>query len=266
MLQQRAPAVAGTFYPRETAALAGAIDRYLSDCEPGAEAPKALIVPHAGYIYSGPVAARAYARLAPARDRIHRVVLIGPSHYVEFRGLAVPATETFLTPLGPVPLDLYAIERLRALPQVAVNDAAHAREHSLEVQLPFLQRVLGNFVLIPLVTGQVPPEAVAEVLTLLWGGPETLIVVSSDLSHYLDYESARARDSDTADSILGLRPEEIGPDRACGRHGIGGLLSYARHHGLKIRKLDLRNSGDTAGPRDAVVGYGAFAIWQPALN
>ncbi len=266
MPRQRAPAVAGTFYPDETAALEGAIDRYLSDCEPGAEAPKALIVPHAGYVYSGPVAARAYARLAPARGRIRRVVLIGPSHYVAFQGLAVPATEAFVTPLGPVLLDREAVDRLCALPQVAVKDAAHAREHSLEVQIPFLQRVLGGFVLIPLVTGQVPPEAVAEVLALLWGGPETLVVVSSDLSHYLDYESARERDFGTANSILMLQPEEIGPEQACGCHGIGGLLTFARRHGLKIQKLDLRNSGDTAGPRDSVVGYGAFALWQPVPN
>ncbi len=266
MLRQREPAVAGTFYPADAAALDAAIERYLSSCEPGADAPKALIVPHAGYVYSGPVAACAYARLAPARDRIRRVVLIGPSHYLGFRGLALPATEAFLTPLGRVPLDREAIDRLRALPQVVVNDAAHAREHSLEVQLPFLQSVLEDFVLIPLLTGEAPPEAVAEVLALLWDGPETLIVVSSDLSHYLDYESARERDLGTANSILTLRPEAIGPERACGCHGIGGLLTFARRHGLEIQKLDLRNSGDTAGPRGSVVGYGAFALWQPAPN
>jgi len=262
MLAQRAPAVAGMFYPAEAAALDDAIERYLSDCAPGTEAPKALIVPHAGYVYSGPVAASAYARLGPARARIRRVVLMGPSHFLGFRGLAVPATEAFLTPLGPVPLDREAIEGLLDLPQVALNDAAHAREHSIEVQLPFLQKVLDKFALVPLLTGEVPPEAVAEVLSRLWDGPETLIVISSDLSHYLDYESARVRDLDTAKAIRTLRPEVIGPEQACGCHGIGGLLTIARRHGLEIQELDLRNSGDTAGTRNRVVGYGAFAIWE----
>ena len=264
MTTLREPAVAGTFYPADPETLGADIRRYLSDCEAGAAAPKALIVPHAGYMYSGPVAARAYARLAAARNTIHRVVLIGPSHFVALSGLAVPAPEAFRTPLGPVALDRDAIDKLRALPQVAVVGAAHAREHSLEVQLPFLQLVLDRFTLVPLVVGEAPAEAVADVIDLLWGGPETLIVISSDLSHYLDYDTARRRDAATADAITGIAPEKLGPEDACGYAGIRGLLAVARRRRLRVETIDLRNSGDTAGPRHQVVGYGAFSVEDSA--
>lgn len=266
MLKVRQPAVADQFYPGDPAELGRMLDALLAEphpsasSRPGTTLPKALIVPHAGYIYSGPIAATAYARLEPARDRIRRVVLLGPSHRLSFRGLAATSADVFTTPLGPVRIDRAAVERALTLPQVHLLDAAHAQEHSLEVQLPFLQRVLDDFSLVPLVVGDAAPESVAEVLDLLWGGPETLILVSSDLTHYLDYRTARRIDAATSEAIEALRPESIGYDQACGRAPLNGLLTLARRRGLQAETLDLRNSGDTAGSRDQVVGYGAYAI------
>ena len=242
--------------------LAEAVQSYLAAAEAPADAaaPKALIAPHAGYVYSGPTAGVAYARIAPARERIERVVLLGPAHRVPVAGLAAPDASAFATPLGEVPLDGAALERLLELPQVDVLDAAHAFEHSLEVHLPFLQTVLGSFSLVPLVVGDARPEEVAQVLESLWNGPETLIVVSSDLSHYQDYATAQRMDAATARAIETLQPEDIRYEDACGRVPIQGLLLAARRRGLRARTLDVRNSGDTAGPRDAVVGYGAWAF------
>ena len=222
--------------------------------------PKALIVPHAGYVYSGPVAASAYARLRSARGRIRRVVLLGPSHRVGFRGLALSGADWFETPLGRIAVDHEAEAALHGLPSVQVLPRAHAEEHSLEVHLPFLQQVLDEFTLVPIVVGESTPAEVAEVLERLWGGDETLIVISSDLSHYHDYETARARDAATSRSIEALRYEDIDAGDACGRGPVSGLLHYARDHGLRVQTLDLRNSGDTAGARDRVVGYGAWAV------
>ena len=222
--------------------------------------PKAVIVPHAGYVYSGPVAAAAYALLAPARGVITRVVLLGPAHRVGFSGLALSSADHFATPLGRVPVDRAAVEQLSGLPQVQVLDAAHAHEHSLEVQLPFLQEVLCDFTVVPLVVGDAEPEEVGAVLDRLWGGPETLIVVSSDLSHYHDYETARRLDRATSQAVEALASEAIGHDQACGRNPIIGLLHVARKKGLTARTVDLRNSGDTAGARDRVVGYGAYVF------
>jgi MEMO1 family protein len=262
----RQPAVADHFYPGDPVELGRMLDALLAEppasasSQSGTTPPKALIVPHAGYLYSGPIAATAYATLAPVRDRIHRVVLLGPSHRLPFTGLAASSAEVFATPLGPIPIDRAAVERALRLPQVHLLDAAHAQEHSLEVQLPFLQRVLDDFTLVPLVVGEAAPESVAEVLELLWGGPETLILVSSDLTHFLDYRTAQRIDAATSEAIESLRPESIGYDQACGRAPLNGLLTLARRRGLKAETLDLRNSGDTAGSRDQVVGYGAYAI------
>ncbi|MCC6134364.1 MAG: AmmeMemoRadiSam system protein B [Candidatus Contendobacter sp.] len=257
----RTPAVAGQFYPANPAQLHIQVQQFLSQVEPPAEPPpKAIIVPHAGYIYSGPVAASAYARLKAARDQITRVVLLGPSHRVGFRGIAVSAMIAFATPLGQIPLDQEAVELVQQLPEVGFLEQAHAQEHSLEVHLPFLQEVLGDFKLIPLVVGDAGPAEVGAVLEALWGGPETLIVISSDLSHYHDYQTARQMDGATSRAIEALRFEDIGYDQACGRNPVNGLLWVARRKKLHGETIDLRNSGDTAGPRNQVVGYGAYVF------
>jgi len=258
MTNVRNPAVAGMFYPDDPRDLRAVIANYLGDVHTSGTVPKAIIVPHAGYIYSGPIAASAYARLKPARERITRVVLLGPAHRVGFHGLALPSADFFVTPLGRIPVDQEAVKKISALPQVRVMDAAHAQEHSLEVHLPFLQEALAEFSLVPLVVGDAGPEDVGEVLDLLWGGPETLIVISSDLSHYHDYKTAQKLDRATSQAIEQLRPEDIHYDHACGRNPVNGLLHVARRHGLKAKTIDLRNSGDTAGSHDRVVGYGAY--------
>ncbi len=260
MARNRSPAVAGTFYPGDAAPLAQAVAAYLSHVSPvGTAPPKAIIAPHAGYIYSGPIAASIYARLAPLRGKIKRVVLAGPAHRVYVRGVAAPSVDGFDSPLGTVELDTAAIAALRRLPFVEVSDRAHAMEHSLEVHLPFLQSVLGGFSLVPLVVGDCTPRDMASAYDLLWGGEETLIVVSSDLSHYLPYDAARATDANTGRAILDLR-DSLDPEAACGAAPINGLLRIARTRGLVAEQVDLRNSGDTAGDRDRVVGYGAFAF------
>jgi len=256
----RPPAVAGTFYPGNPAVLKEMVDEFLAEAPVEGGAPKAVIVPHAGYVYSGPVAASAYARLRPYADRIRRVVLLGPSHRVAFRGIAAPEEDYFETPLGDIKVDQQAIERLADLDFVRRYSQAHAQEHSLEVQLPFLQEVLGDFDLVPLVVGDATPDEVATVLERLWDGDETLIVISSDLSHYLDYESARLIDARTTQAIEELRDQDIGFEQACGALPVRGLLLAARRHGLHPQTVDLRNSGDTAGPRDQVVGYGAYVF------
>ena len=261
----RAPAVAGRFYPADPAELRSLVHELLAEVPPATgPAPKAIIAPHAGYPYSGPIAASAYARFAPARDTVRRVILLGPSHFVALDGLATSSAEAFATPLGVVPLDLEATRQLRSLPQVQELDGAHEQEHSLEVQLPFLQTVLGRFTLVPLAVGDAAPEKIAEVLDLLWGGPETRFVISSDLSHYHDLATTQALDRATAHAIEALKPSGIGEEGACGRVPIRGLLQAARRHGLRARTIDLRTSGDTAGPRDQVVGYGAFAFEEHA--
>ncbi len=260
----RSPAVAGTFYPADPARLHQQIAGFLAEADnappTGTVPPKAIIGPHAGYEYSGAIAARAYARLAAARGTINRVVLIGPSHYVGFQGLAVDTAEAWALPGGTVPLDTQAIAALRRLPQVGALEAAYTREHALEVHVPFLQQVLGDFRLVPIVAGNAPPAAVAAVLEALWGGPETLIVVSTDLSHYLDYAACQQMDSNTAAAIERFDIDAITTDGACGAVPTRGLLLAAHRRGMTIERLDLRNSGDTAGTHDRVVGYGAWAL------
>ena len=263
MLAVRPAAVAGSFYPGDAGTLERALARHLAHADQGGVSapPKMLLVPHAGYVYSGDVAAQAYTLLASGRGRIHRVVLLGPSHRVAFRGLAAPTAAAFETPLGRIAVDQEALARLDALPQVQRSDAPHRQEHSLEVQLPFLQAVLGSgFTLVPLVVGAAGPAEVAEVLEALWGGDETLIVISSDLSHYLPYDEAKARDRATADRILRLQTDLEG-DEACGAAPLNGALRVAAAHRLAPRLLDLCNSADTAGSdRQRVVGYGAVAF------
>lgn len=256
----REPAVAGQFYPGRAAELATAV-RSLLDEAPAAEGPppKALILPHAGYVYSGPVGARGYAYLRPHRDLYRRVVLLGPSHRVFVRGLALSGAQAFRTPLGDVPVDVTVRDTLARF-GVRAADAAHATEHSLEVHLPFLQLLLGEFTLVPIAVGDAGSGTVADVLDALWDGPETLIVISSDLSHYLAYAEARARDAATCRAIETFDAAGIGYDDACGAAPIRGLLVAARRHGMSITTVDLRNSGDTAGGRGPVVGYGAWVL------
>lgn len=260
----RPPAVAGAFYPREARVLQAEVEGYLAAARaPQARPPKAIIAPHAGYIYSGPIAASIYARLAPLRGRVTRVVLAGPAHREYVAGAAVPSTRAFGSPLGDVALDAEALAALRTFPFVEVSDRAHALEHSLEVHLPFLQSVLGPFRLVPIVVGGADPAQMARILETVWGGDETLVVVSSDLSHFLPYDVARERDRETADAILRLEPT-LEPDEACGAAPINGLIEVARRRGLAPELVDLRNSGDTAGDRDRVVGYAAFAFGAEA--
>ncbi len=222
--------------------------------------PKALIVPHAGYVYSGPIAARAYITLEPGSEVVTNVALLGPSHHVAFSGLAVPSSASFETPLGRVPVDETARARVVELPFVEIRDDAHGMEHSLEVQLPFLQEVLERFSVLPIAVGRATAAQVSEALEKLWGGAETVLVISSDLSHYHDYHTARRMDASTAQAIERLAPEEIGYEDACGRIAVQGLLDAASKHALGVRRLDLRSSGDTAGGRGEVVGYGAWSF------
>ncbi|MDH2915834.1 MAG: AmmeMemoRadiSam system protein B [Gallionella sp.] len=257
----RPPAVAGMFYPADADQLAREVLGFLSSVRTRESNPKAVIVPHAGYIYSGAVAANAYAALRDVAHRIRRVILLGPAHRVAVRGLALPDTESFATPLGRITLDKEAMQAVARLPQVVIDGSAHAQEHSLEVQLPFLQIVLGDFTLLPLVVGMASADEVAEVLENVWGGDETLIVVSSDLSHYLPYIAARTIDRQTTEIILELQ-QLPSHEEACGATPINGLLLAARKHHLTPHLLDLRNSGDTAGSRDRVVGYAAFVFTQ----
>lgn len=256
----RQPAVAGTFYPANPQELHQILDQFLCDAEIGNKVPKAIIVPHAGYIYSGPVAATAYARLIKAHDLITRVVIIGPSHRVGFKGLAVSSAETFSTPLGTVAVDLKAVKSILKLPFVEYNEPAHAHEHSLEVHLPFLQETLDSFTIIPIVAGEASPAQVSQVLDALWGGDETLIVISSDLSHYHDYATCQKLDKETSIIIENLQYERLAFDSACGKVPVSGLLKLAKEKSLSIKTIDLRNSGDTAGDKSRVVGYGAYVI------
>jgi AmmeMemoRadiSam system protein B len=262
----RQPAVAGSFYPGNPAQLQQAVQHYLAEGRQSTLIPKAIIAPHAGYIYSGPIAGSAYRSLQPRRQQIRRVVLLGPSHHVAFHGLAAPTSTAFRTPLGDIPVDQAAIAGIADLPQLSLQDQPHLREHSLEVQLPFLQEAVGSFSLIPLVVGMAVSAAIAEVLERLWGGEETVIVISSDLSHYLPYDGAQQLDLASSRAIEALDDTALGHDSACGRLPINGLLHLARRRGLREETVDLRNSGDTAGDRRRVVGYGAYLFAEPTTE
>src|SRR6266446_7600477 len=260
----RPPAAAGLFYAGHRQRLQTTVAELLGEVAPSANVlPKALIAPHAGYVYSGRVAAEAFATLRASAQAVERVVLIGPAHFVPVRGIAAPTVDAFETPLGCVPVDRHALSAIADLPFVIAADAPHAPEHSLEVELPFLQALLPNFAVVPLVIGDATPRDVAEVLRRLWGGPETLIVVSSDLSHYHDYDTARRLDAATAAAIERGDAGKLGPNDACGHLAIAGLLIEAEARGLIARRLALANSGDSSGPRDRVVGYGAWAVAPP---
>ena len=258
----RPTVVAGRFYPSDPDQLRELIHRFLASTDPprGTVKPLALIVPHAGYMFSGPVAASGYAWLVPWSNRIDRVVLLGTCHSPGIDGLVTTSAGAFLTPLGKVEVDSARVEQSLRFAQVQIDDPAVNRDHSLEVQLPFLQEVLDSFAIVPFLVGHSPAHAVAEVIEDLWHSDSTLVVVSSDLSHHRTYEEAQGLDQATAAAIEQLDDNALGAQSACGRNAIAGLLHAARNRNLTCRRLDLRSSGDTAGPRDRVVGYGAWAF------
>lgn len=263
----RPAAVSGSFYPEQAGLLQASVDGFLRQWPTkdrdylNLQAPKVIVVPHAGYQYSGAVAASAYQLLEGYSDQIHRVILLGPSHYVAFEGLAIPSSTQFETPLGLVDLDMTWLNKAAQDPAVAIRDDAHLQEHSLEVQLPFLQTLLGEFTLVPLVVGICHPDDVSRVLAQLWGGPETLIVISTDLSHFHSYENAQTIDLNTTNKILSFSTN-ISGDEACGHFPLNGLLYHAKSAGMSIQLQDLKNSGDTGGQYSRVVGYGAFSLYE----
>lgn len=256
----RPPAVADRFYPADPRSLEALLEDQLAHAIPGAPDPEAIVMPHAGLVYSGPIAASASAPLGGRRGSVRRVVIAGPSHHVPMRGIALTACSAFETPLGRVPIDTDTVGALSALPGVRVDESAHAHEHSIEVELPFLQHLLGSFLLVPLLVGDSSPAAVAEILEELCAAPDTLLVISTDLSHFLPYDEARAADTRTARSVEERREEAIGWQDACGRDSLRAALVLARRLGWTVRTVDLRNSGDTAGDRRSVVGYGAWHL------
>jgi AmmeMemoRadiSam system protein B/AmmeMemoRadiSam system protein A len=261
----RPPAVAGQFYPDKAAELKRTVDTFLSEEATEAPCPKAIVAPHAGYVYSGSTAAKAYARVKNGAENISRVILLGPAHRVGFRGMALSGADFYSTPLGQVPIDKAAIKTIRKLPSVGNLDQAHAEEHSLEVHLPFLQRCLNAFTLVPIVVGQCQSADVARVLDALWGGPETLIIISSDLSHFLPYGEAQIKDAGTSSKIL-QRDSDLTGDQACGCNPINGLMQVLQDKDLDITELDLINSGDTAGDKARVVGYGVYTVDEHKEN
>ena len=274
MRSVREPAVAGLFYPDSAEILTRAVDEYVYQSSANenenehylssglAASPKAIIVPHAGYVYSGSTAGRAFHQLTRVSNKIKRVILLGPSHRVGFRGIAFCSADYFRTPLGDVPVDHSAVVAISDLPQVGLMDSAHEQEHSLEVQLPFLQTVLTDFKVVPLVVGDADKTAVAAVIERLWGDDSTLFVISSDLSHYNDYITAQGMDNRTCEAIEFLQPDDIHYEQACGRNPLNGLLEVARHRHMRVETLGLCNSGDTSGDKSRVVGYGAWALWE----
>lgn len=259
----REPAVAGYFYPADAQSLRRTLTDLLAGVSTPADPPKALIAPHAGYVYSGPVAATAYASLSLVRDKIKRVVLLGPAHRQYVHGVALPSEDYFATPLGKIPVDRTLMEQISGLGHVQIHDSAFINEHSLEVHLPFLQTVLQDFSLLPILVGDATADQVAGILQKVWGGDETLIVISSDLSHYHDYATAGRLDQETSLAIRDMQYTRIGPANACGCRPLHGLLQLARDKNFSVEILDVRNSGDTAGSRDRVVGYGAYALYPP---
>lgn len=256
-----APSVAGMFYPEAPHALREIIQKFLSAADASLPIPRAIIAPHAGYIYSGATAAAVYASLAKARAQIKRVVLLGPAHRYPFQGLVVTDMDGFATPLGEIIIDKDGIKDALSLSQVQIVNEAYIGENSLEVQLPFLQEVLGDFKLIPILIGEASNAQIVEVLEKLWGGAETLIVISSDLSHYLDYDTAKNIDAATIEAILTMRPQDINYEQACGRKAINALLTVASNKKLKPKLIAACSSGDTAGDKDAVVGYAGFHFY-----
>jgi len=257
----RYPAVAGMFYPESPKELEQLIHSLLDNATSNGNSPKAIISPHAGYIYSGSIAASAFKTFESDSQNINHIVLLGPSHRVALRGCALSSADYFRTPLGDIPINYDARKHLLTYDDVQINDAAHAQEHSLEVQLPFLQSLLNDFTLTPIIVGENKMQHTAKILETFWQESNTRFVISSDLSHYHNYQTAQKLDQETNLAILNKQPENIQYDHACGRNPVNGLLSFAKQHDLSVKMLDLRNSGDTAGPKDQVVGYGAWGFY-----
>ncbi|MGB1801307.1 MAG: AmmeMemoRadiSam system protein B, partial [Gammaproteobacteria bacterium] len=262
----RPTAVAGSFYPKQASELNNMLEKFLSQYAVNDSVkitiPKAIIAPHAGYIYSGQTAASVYSNLEQVKDKIKRVVLLGPTHRVYVNGIALPSNTHFSSPLGNVSIDTESLKKISSHSFVDYIDEAHTQEHSLEVHIPFLQKVLNDFVLLPILVSNAAPEQVATILKELWGNDETLIVISSDLSHFLNYETANKTDSHTTELIEKFDYEHIGSKQACGCMPMRGLLKLAQEKNMTIQTVDLRNSGDTAGSKDRVVGYGAYALFE----
>lgn len=259
-MRTRAPAVAGMFYSDKPQELAANVRSFVAAASSTSKAPKAIVAPHAGYIYSGPVAGSAYAALALRGEEVERVILIGPSHRVAFSGLATSGAAVFETPLGPMHVDRDAVAALTSKHLAREFDNPHQNEHSLEVQLPFLKQACPGARIVPILSGDDDWQAMAQAIDLLWGGQETALVVSSDLSHYHDYATAKSIDAATAGALEKLAAGRVDFEQACGATAVNALLSVAASKDMACTTLDLRNSGDTAGPRDRVVGYGAFAV------
>jgi len=258
----RPAAVAGMFYAADPQQLSSDVHHYLSQVRAETNLiPKAIIAPHAGHMYSGPVAASAYKLLEPFANKFKQVILLGPSHRVAFSGIATPDTDYFETPLGRIKINTLFCEKAEQLGFVQKNKLAHKDEHSLEVHLPFLQTLLSDFELTPFVVGDCNRDNVAKLLELFWGNNDTLFVISTDLSHFHNYEHATQQDLLTSNAIEALQPENIHYEDACGRNPLNGLLTQANQHRLNIKLLDLRNSGDTAGDKNRVVGYGAYVVY-----
>ena len=256
----RRPAVAGDFYPSGAQELKRAVEALLSQAKKRELSGLCgVVAPHAGYVYSGPIAGKAFSLLAHSNDGPNRILLIGPPHYVPLRGIVAPSCSAFATPLGDVAVDVGAVESLRDAGLVTLDDTPHAPEHALEVELPFLQRVLEDFTIVPLLVGAASPEQVARVIETVLG-KRTLLVVSTDLSHYLDYATAERRDLATAGTIERLDYTTLGPNDACGFSALNGALCAASRCSWTVTRLDLRNSGDTSGEKRRVVGYGAWAF------
>jgi len=263
--QIRTAALAGSFYPADADQLRHTLADLLNEVETPSGSPKALIAPHAGYIYSGSTAAKAYANLNSIKNNIKRVVILGPAHRVYVKGMALPNASAFATPLGNIDIDSEGLKKIKHLPQVQFSDEAHAQEHSIEVHLPFLQTCLNKFSLLPIVVGDASPEQVAQVLELLWGNEETLIVISTDLSHFHDYAKSQQIDSATCARIEKMDFARLSPQQACGCRPMSGLLYVARQRQMQIKRLGLCNSGDTAGSKDRVVGYGSWSLYEKTL-
>lgn len=263
------PAVAGKFYPGDAKALRQMLAELFAAAAkrvaPINTCPKAIIAPHAGYIYSGATAAAGYQVLTAFADRIKHVTLLGPAHYIPVLGLACSSSDFFETPLGKLVVRPSLRSQILNLPQVKTNDSAFEKEHSLEVHLPFLQTVLNNFTILPLLVGRAEPAEIAEVIEACWGDEHSLIVISSDLSHYLSYEQAQMIDQQTSAAIVSLQVDNIDRHQACGRSPIKGLLTAAQHHNLYVKVIEQCNSGDTAGDKSRVVGYASYHFYPTVV-